>query len=1000
MDSEEIIVNSPEKINPENPNINSWDKLVDNSINENYLQKINNYNSKLKTIDENQLVSRLDPTDKSIFKYNLNVKKESQFHRLVSSSEKLDVSKTNSRIEIENSPFHTNSRSETMEGSFLCSESEADSTNHSVNETNRNSSRILDVINESKTEESYSEPMPQGVLSNSPPIRGKKDEESDENHSLCLKNSEIACSKERDTPLSSQNELKNKDNFIRMETYENITRQTSPPRQSPLNSPKPSEISHKSPMNKSSPRHFGYCEPDEECQAISQKRIGTPLAFSIDKIMEFTPKKSKKEQISSTSTTVHTPKYPLKPLVKSASRILNDYSTTIQKLSSNYRPESRLLNDYQLKNDSILSSNDPILSSVYDRDFAKGLMQDPRTREILTNYPLLYHYYQAGVMFAAPQGRDYSYPASGQKDSKCRQLSEPKSPTSCLDGNSLQPHAQSAFRRLDGSRKSLGNTSAVDLTVPVTTAGALDIDKTYEQRHSSLDYETGPSSFRMKCSPLFRDDLNKPFNLVTSSTSSSSWTSNLQNDESLPKNVDYVKHTDDKTYDSHYNKTQTSSDVGTTKGSVDSVVLSSTNHSTSTKDVESEDNRIFPLHYRADKKTAKDIFSFSQSYEEQSPEINVLSPASSPLMNDLSPPLRSPPEGRPMSEPPSANDSSPTIHFTKPPIVSTSKTSTVPSSSSITTNEPPPPTATATITTAITAATTTSTAMAPGKNQRTFTCPECGKVFNAHYNLTRHMPVHTGARPFVCKVCGKGFRQASTLCRHKIIHTSEKPHKCQTCGKSFNRSSTLNTHVRIHQGYKPWVCEFCGKGFHQKGNYKNHKLTHSGEKAYKCHVCNKAFHQIYNLTFHMHTHNEKKPFQCSICGKGFCRNFDLKKHIRKLHDASVIYRPNSPRSSPIRGSGSTESNESINPPESTSVATSSVVSRHHMALLPPLLNVSTPNSSFRGFNSGTCIRGTLGSHNRGTLSQHLISPFFVSSTHPTIQGTHNPFIPKFPPLIG
>lgn len=36
--------------------------------------------------------------------------------------------------------------------------------------------------------------------------------------------------------------------------------------------------------------------------------------------------------------------------------------------------------------------------------------------------------------------------------------------------------------------------------------------------------------------------------------------------------------------------------------------------------------------------------------------------------------------------------------------------------------------------------------------QKTFTCPQCGKVFNAHYNLTRHMPVHTGARPFICKV--------------------------------------------------------------------------------------------------------------------------------------------------------------------------------------------------------------------------------------------------------
>uniref|UniRef100_A0A915IEC8 C2H2-type domain-containing protein n=1 Tax=Romanomermis culicivorax TaxID=13658 RepID=A0A915IEC8_ROMCU len=178
---------------------------------------------------------------------------------------------------------------------------------------------------------------------------------------------------------------------------------------------------------------------------------------------------------------------------------------------------------------------------------------------------------------------------------------------------------------------------------------------------------------------------------------------------------------------------------------------------------------------------------------------------------------------------------------------------------------------------------------------KNFTCNQCGKVFNAHYNLTRHAYVHTGLRPFICKICGKGFRQASTLCRHKIIHTSEKPHKCNICGKAFNRSSTLNTHNRIHDGVKPFVCEFCGKGFHQKGNYKNHKLTHSGEKvsdeAYKCEICHKAFHQIYNLTFHMHTHNETKPFQCQTCGKGFCRNFDLKKHARKLHGSSSSAAP-------------------------------------------------------------------------------------------------------------
>lgn len=176
-----------------------------------------------------------------------------------------------------------------------------------------------------------------------------------------------------------------------------------------------------------------------------------------------------------------------------------------------------------------------------------------------------------------------------------------------------------------------------------------------------------------------------------------------------------------------------------------------------------------------------------------------------------------------------------------------------------------------------------SSSVAAGGKQKSYPCGQCGKVFNAHYNLTRHMPVHTGVRPFICKVCGKGFRQASTLCRHKIIHTSDKPHVCKLCDKAFNRSSTLNTHMRIHQDYKPWVCEFCGKGFHQKGNYKNHKLTHSGTKEYKCNICNKAFHQIYNLKFHMYTHTDSKPYQCRVCTKGFCRNFDLKKHMRNVH---------------------------------------------------------------------------------------------------------------------
>ncbi|QQP36757.1 Fez family zinc finger protein 2like, partial [Caligus rogercresseyi] len=33
-----------------------------------------------------------------------------------------------------------------------------------------------------------------------------------------------------------------------------------------------------------------------------------------------------------------------------------------------------------------------------------------------------------------------------------------------------------------------------------------------------------------------------------------------------------------------------------------------------------------------------------------------------------------------------------------------------------------------------------SSSKSPQQSNKTFPCPECGKVFNAHYNLTRHMP--------------------------------------------------------------------------------------------------------------------------------------------------------------------------------------------------------------------------------------------------------------------
>jgi len=53
--------------------------------------------------------------------------------------------------------------------------------------------------------------------------------------------------------------------------------------------------------------------------------------------------------------------------------------------------------------------------------------------------------------------------------------------------------------------------------------------------------------------------------------------------------------------------------------------------------------------------------------------------------------------------------------------------------------------------------------VAVDRTAKQISCPVCGKTFNAHYNLTRHMPVHTGARPFVCKVPASTFIHARHL---------------------------------------------------------------------------------------------------------------------------------------------------------------------------------------------------------------------------------------------
>ncbi|XP_073538059.1 uncharacterized protein [Phyllobates terribilis] len=167
--------------------------------------------------------------------------------------------------------------------------------------------------------------------------------------------------------------------------------------------------------------------------------------------------------------------------------------------------------------------------------------------------------------------------------------------------------------------------------------------------------------------------------------------------------------------------------------------------------------------------------------------------------------------------------------------------------------------------------------------EKTFSCPKCGRYFNRKSDFVKHERKHTGReKPYSCLECGKCFEQKSTLVTHHRTHTGEKPYSCSECGICFIRKSHLVSHQRTHTGEKPFSCSECAKCFIQKYHLVSHQRTHTGEKPFLCSECGKCFAHKVTLVNHQRTHIGKKPYSCSECGKCFAKKIHFVTH-QKAH---------------------------------------------------------------------------------------------------------------------
>lgn len=164
-------------------------------------------------------------------------------------------------------------------------------------------------------------------------------------------------------------------------------------------------------------------------------------------------------------------------------------------------------------------------------------------------------------------------------------------------------------------------------------------------------------------------------------------------------------------------------------------------------------------------------------------------------------------------------------------------------------------------------------------------CRKCWREFSTLEEKKNHMRVSKTCWSFCCVTCGERFLSWEFKQKH-LVEAHGRPkrtYSCPDCSKVFESRKKYYLHFTLKHTDDIFVCACCGLKFANQGMLDDHLLVHSNEKKFECKICLKSFTRKKSLTQHMWIHSETKRFQCVICEKQFAQKVSLKGHMKTHH---------------------------------------------------------------------------------------------------------------------